>query len=677
MSQTRFLKSMITSTKVEPTSSDTHIAGVASGVWSLQDQLEARRGGTWPDANVDNPDTLIENNFSIDVYVGTGAAKNIVNGLDMSGKGGMIWGFNRDLATGGFIYDTVRGKNNYLESFDNDASAAASDTTDITSFNDDGFSLGGNYTGGFNRDGNKQVTFSFKKAPNFFDIVTYTGTGSARTISHSLGGTVGMIMVKNLSQADNWTVYHRGMDDSAPQNYDMHINTQDSRGNNTSWNDTAPTSSVFSVGTSHEVNADGENYVAYLFAHNTGADSIIKCDKFTADSSGEASVDLGFEPQFLMIKNRQSADDWMVNDTMRGYFASNGGNGDDGQRLRWNLEADEDTTSTLGHPNATGFATNGDGPLNNHTYVYMAIRRPIMGIVTDATKVFAIATGAGTPEPTYVSGFPVDMAIERPNNNTQFAYISSRLTGNRYLKTGNQDAQATDADIQWDFNTGYHDEEYDSNNFAWMWRRAKGYFDAIAYTGNATSGNTKSHNLGVAPEMMWVKNREASNRSIRVYHSSLGATKYVSLDANTGEGTNSTMWNDTAPSSTVITLGSNNDVNSATERIIAYLFATLAGVSKVGGFTHTNGSSTDVDCGFTSGARFVLYKRYKEDGSAVVGNWRLFDTTRGIVSGTETPFHLDTNEYGLSGSDLIDPLSSGFQIASGENSGNYLFYAIA
>ena len=198
MSQTRFLKSMITPTKVEPT--ENHEAGVASGVWSLQDQLEARRGGLWPEAGVSNPDTLIENNFSIDLYAGTGSAQNIVNGLNMSGKGGMIWGYNRDLATGGFIYDTVRGKNSYLESFDSDAAADASDTTDITSFNSDGFSLGGNYTGGLNRNTNDHVTFSFKKTPKCFDIQTYTGDGNVgRTVSHNLGSVPGMIMCKPTS----------------------------------------------------------------------------------------------------------------------------------------------------------------------------------------------------------------------------------------------------------------------------------------------------------------------------------------------------------------------------------------------------------------------------------------------------------------------------------------------
>ncbi len=270
MSQTRYLKNMITPTLVEPT--ENHEAGVASGVWSTQDQLEARRGGVWPEAGVTNPSTLIENNFSTYVYSGDSSAGNETTGIDLVNNKGLIWlkwrsGNN---AFGHALYDTVRGKTKQLKS---ESTAVESTESRFTGFREDGFSLSGDteldYAGGGSA-ANKYVAWTFKAAPKFFDVVTYTGTGSAKTVAHSLGGTVGMILIKNLGQTDNWAVYHRA-NTAAPQTDYLILNTNAATADSADWwNDTAPTTSVFTVGTDHAVNADGESYVAYVFAHETG-----------------------------------------------------------------------------------------------------------------------------------------------------------------------------------------------------------------------------------------------------------------------------------------------------------------------------------------------------------------------------------------------------------------------
>ena len=673
---------MITPTKVEPTSSDTHIGGVASGVWSVQDQLEARRGGLWPDASVANPDTLIENNFSTFVYTGNGSTRTITNGIDLSNKGGLVWTKCRSDSVGHELVDTVRGAEKYLES--HSTNAEQSSTGVVNGFTSSGYTMLG--TGGGVNDNNKTyVSWTFKKAPKFFDIVTWTGDGTDnREISHNLGSTPGMIMMKRTNASENWYV---GCVAGVTHSNGWKLNETDAVSTYGYFGTTAPNASKFHVANFNGANANGSTYVAYVFGHETGSDSIIQCGKLSGNGNDSREIDLGWESQFIMLKRADSSSggNWFVFDNMRGLVA-----GGADPYIRWNLSNAEDSDQNYVEPTATGFrignAGSSDGSYFNQSgreYIYMAIRGPNMATITDATEVFGMDTRGSTGdgnEPAYRSTFPVDFAINKVKNSATNWTAKTRLIQGKDLTPNTTGAEQTASYNQFDYMNGHFARtNTDSNEQSWMWKRAKGYFDVIAYVGNATSGNTKSHNLGVAPEMMWVKNREASNRNWRVYHSSLGATKYVNLNTNDGEGTNSTMWNDTAPSSTVITLGSNNDVNSATEGIIAYLFATLAGVSKVGGFTHTSGSSTDVDCGFTSGARFVLYKRYKEDGSAAAGNWRLFDTTRGIVSGNEAPLHLDddTAESSLSGSDLIDPLSSGFQIASGENAGNYLFYAIA
>ena len=123
--------------------------------------------------------------------------------------------------------------------------------------------------------------------------------------------------------------------------------------------------------------------------------------------------------------------------------------------------------------------------------------------------------------------------------------------------------------------------------------------------------------------------------------------------------------------STTFTLGGSGQVISSGD-YIAYLFATLAGISKVGTFSHTNGSSTDVDCGFSSGSSWVIVKRTDS-----TGDWYVWDSVRGIVSGNDGYILLNSAAVAVTNTDYIDPLNSGFQMASGFTTGDYIFYAIA
>jgi len=210
---------------------------------------------------------------------------------------------------------------------------------------------------------------------------------------------------------------------------------------------------------------------------------------------------------------------------------------------------------------------------------------------------------------------------------------------------------------------------------SWMWKRAPGYFDAVAYTGNGTSGRTVSHNLGVAPEMMWVKGRNYVE-NWGVYHKDVGATKYLLLNDEIAAATYSSAWNNTAPTSSVFTLGGWNSVNESGYNYIAYLFASAPGVSKVGSYTG-NGTSQTIDCGFTSGARFVLIKVASTDD-----HWHLWDSVRGINAGSEPYLRPNLSSAEISGRDRIDPHSSGFAVDGTDSSNNkngetYIFYAVA
>jgi hypothetical protein len=208
----------------------------------------------------------------------------------------------------------------------------------------------------------------------------------------------------------------------------------------------------------------------------------------------------------------------------------------------------------------------------------------------------------------------------------------------------------TGAGLGFDNNIGFVNSWSGSSYVWWNFRRAPSFFDEVCYTGTG-SATTFTHNLGVVPELMIVKGR-AGTRGWRVY---FGVnTKAAELNSTGSADTNSVFWNNTSPTSSVFTVGTDSDVNTSAVNYVAYLFATCAGVSKVFSYTG-NGSSQTINCGFTGGARFVLIKRTDS-----TGNWVTFDTARGIVSGNDPALYLNSTAAEVTGVDAIDPDSTGF-----------------
>jgi hypothetical protein len=171
--------------------------------------------------------------------------------------------------------------------------------------------------------------------------------------------------------------------------------------------------------------------------------------------------------------------------------------------------------------------------------------------------------------------------------------------------------------------------------------------------------------------MIWVKARNQTY-DWAVHHKDVGFSNILYLNLNLAEASNPYFIS--ASSDTDFTTGYSGTTsaysNQSGTNYIAYLFATLAGISKVGSVTHSG--TTNVDCGFTSGARFVLLKR-----TDATGDWYVWDSERGIVSGNDPYFLLNTTAAQVTNTDYIDPLSSGFTITSSFTAGDYIFYAIA
>jgi len=611
--------------------------------------------------------TYIEDVFSTYLYTGTGSSLPIVNNIDLATKGGLTWTKIRSGANDHILIDTVRGTSSgYIAS--NQNSAQTGSTYGITAFNADGYTIG-NSGAAINQSPSTYASWTFRKQPKFFDIQTYTGSASAVTINHNLGSSPGCVIIKCTDTARNWMVWHRSLTNSQY----MYLNTTDSVGALSNWISVSSTQITIQPNASGNPDANyvDRNYVAYIFAHDaggfglTGSDNVISCGTFTTDASSNASVTLGYEPQFVITKRTNSTGGWYVSDSMRGMPVGLSSN---------SVQANTASAESLGYevnPTATGFKPTGEA---SSTYIYIAIRRGPMKVPTDATKVFSVDTDRNAAKPGFTSDFPVDFATRLYRLGGGNMRNGSRLTGANHLESNTTTAEASDTEMTWDYMAGWgNDIGATSSIVSHMFRRAPSFFDEVCYTGTGSS-LVVNHNLGVAPELVIFKGRNTAGTYWGVYASAL-PNKYLYLNLTNAAASGFSYLS--ASSSTTMTLNGDSDTNQSGRTQVAYLFATCAGVSKVGSYTGT-GTTKQVDCGFAAGARFVLIKRTDS-----TGDWYVWDTARGIVSGNDPYLLLNSTAAEVTSTDYIDTYSAGFELSStapaalNASGGTYIFLAIA
>jgi len=255
--------------------------------------------------------------FDVSLYTGNGTSTGNTQVITNSGsmQPDFVWIKARNSATPFHILnDSVRGANKILYSNSTDVENSVSNV--FNSFNSNGFTV--DYNSSFsqtvtNANGQTYVGWQWKESPSAgFDIVTYTGTGSARTVSHSLGVAPAMMIVKNRSAAVSWDVYHQSL--GATKALFLNLTNAQYTGPEP-WNNTAPTSSVFSVGTGNDTNGNGNNLVAYLFAEVAG---FSKFGSYTGNGSADGPfVFCGFRPRWVLIKNASASEQWYLVDTAR------------------------------------------------------------------------------------------------------------------------------------------------------------------------------------------------------------------------------------------------------------------------------------------------------------------------------------------------------------------------
>ena len=601
-------------------------------------------------------------------------------------KGGLVWIKGRSGGTGHRFTDTARGVTKSLAS--DTTAVEATESTGLTAFNTTGFTIGADAD--YNTSSATYVSWTFRKQPKFFDVVTYTGNGTAgRTVAHNLGSVPGCFIVKSTSNTSNWGVYHRSMGASAS----AYLESSSGFFTGVSdWNNTAPTSTEITL---NDFNVSGRTYVAYLFAHDaggfglTGTDNVISCGSFELDANKTpvSPINLGFEPQWLLAKSTASGA-WFMHDIMRGDPT-----GGPVQNLLANTVGAEVTRTPPDASNLTMWPTptglDGRGPANS-TFVYIAIRRGPMKVPTSGTNVFGLSARTGTGANATVTGGQTDDAVLVKNRGSAVASLfASRLTGTNYLVTSSDAAEVAAGTTilqanPWDVMDGVKVgttstiTNASSNTYInYLFKRAPSFFDEVCYTGTGAD-LTLTHNLTVVPEMIILKSRSRATTVWNVYHKDLQSYEYlVELQSTSAVAYQGPSRFSATPTATTFSIGSSQNVNFSTATYVAYLFATCAGVSKVGSYTGT-ATTLQIDCGFTAGARFVLIKRTDS-----TGGWYVWDTARGIVSGNDPYLLLNSTAAEVTNTDYIDTYSAGFELSStapaaiNASGGTFIFLAIA
>ena len=332
--------------------------------------------------------------FNTKLYTGTGSS-NAITGVGFQPD--WVWIKNRTTtATNHRITDAVRGVTKEIYSDLN--AAEGTNSQGLTAFGTDGFTVGNNNDynqngnnivswnwkagggqGSSNTDGSINTTYTSVNTTAGFSISSYTGTGSTATVGHGLGVVPKMIIIKKLNATKDWRIYHASVGNTKQ----LFLNdTGGADTDSTIWNNTSPTSSVFTIGTNGGANDSASNYVAYCFAEKTGYS---KFGSYNGNGNADGTfIYTGMKPTFLLVKKYSaSGQSYYIYDSKRDGI--NQGNGSSGcnRSLRPNTnEAEEQASGYAMDILSNGFKWRNNNTQQNasgDTYIYMAIGQTLVG----------------------------------------------------------------------------------------------------------------------------------------------------------------------------------------------------------------------------------------------------------------------------------------------------------
>ena len=657
---------------------------------------------------------FLEDVFRSDYYTGNTAVSSGY-GPNLLDEGGMTWTKCTSATQYWSIRDTARGPNLWMSCADSHSNQTGNGSY---AFLTTGQTSG---TDGVNGDSNQQFTScSFRKAKGFFDVVSYTGNSTNRTIAHNLGCVPGAIVVKKTNGVGNWIFGHKDVNGgSNPWNYNMRFNSTDAQSaNNTMWNDTAPTASSFSVGTSADVNETGGEYIAYLWASGDadsqvfgreGAETnIIKCGTYTGNS-GSQSINVGFRPDWWLIKSIDSGGttDWMWQDKFITGNISKSGYGDN-DRLYLSTNLGKQGLMRMApksgglNGNIKGFNIESEGTnynTNGNRYIYIAVRSPDYAVCRDgstgvdgengvASQYFTMSqgtSGSSCPPGCFPANFAPDVMYFRQYNGSDHTAMATRdmktqSDGYTWPMDTTTDANTGGSSDAWYSSKGMH-RNYNSNYQAWMWKKGPG-MTYVWYEGTNTNA-TIYHDLGAVPEMMIFKALNRSDENPLWHHglnNGVNAKYYMvktnsrnaQFDSrgdwipNTASGLDPT-WN-------YFKVGSGSPVNANSSMNVVSLYRSVPGMSKVG-YYQGDSSGLTITTGFQP--RYMWLKRTNANDS----RFYYLDTVRGWGAGDDEWLEFSA-QSGQQGWNFGAPTSTGFTLTGGNShtnatGNNYIYYAHA
>ena len=323
-------------------------------------------------------------NFRTKLYAGNGSVRSITFDESANMQPDLMWVKARDTSASWLCNDVVRGVTKRMKL--DQTSGESTETGMITAFNTNGFSLGttstsnnngsnyvayswkaSNSQGSSNTDGSINTTYTSVNTTAGFSISTYTGTGSAATIGHGLGAAPEVVIIKCTTASENWVMYNKNLGAGKYIFPNTTAVVGPSSGTNTSYfNNTAPTSSVFSVGNDGGTNNNNGGYVAYCFKEKKGYS---KFGTYTGNGASDgAFVYTGFKPGLIIVKCTDTTSNWVIEDSKRiGYNEAN-------YHLYPNL-ANQEGTNYFIDQLSNGFKIRGsanDTNGSNGAYIYMA-----------------------------------------------------------------------------------------------------------------------------------------------------------------------------------------------------------------------------------------------------------------------------------------------------------------
>tara|TARA_A100001201_G_scaffold139703_1_gene131960 strand:+ start:930 stop:4478 length:3549 start_codon:yes stop_codon:yes gene_type:complete len=549
------------------------------------------------------------------------------------------------------------------------AAKTAYDNNDITSSG-----------GGFSYDNIESIVSVNSNAG--FSIVKFTGDGSVQPVPHGLSSAPEMILFKNLDSTGDWQVYHT----STGNGNKLVLNDNAAASSTTRFDSTSPTASVFTFNSSSYTGG----IIAYCFHSVSG---FSKFGTYTGSTSG-VTITTGFKPDFILIKCTSNVEYWAILDTRRGTE----------KVLNPDRDAVEgDSTLNTFTVSSTGFSfphqDTADAMLNEngYEYIYWAVAKNVPSNTTLANSFKTVTyTGTGNDGLAVTGiGFRPDMVwiknrdLVRDHNLADSVQGPNKeITPNLTEAVENRSITSFDSDGFTLDNASGNYNDNGSSHVAWCWKAGNTWqsnvdggipstvnvntangFSIVKWEGTG-SATTVGHGLGAAPEMIIVKNLSNShsgNAHWAVYHTGVGETKVIYLNRDNAEGTSSAFWNDTAPTSSVFSIGTDNDVNVDGEEFIAYCWDSVSGFSSIGTYTG-NGSTTGptVTTGFQPD--FLLVK----DKTNASTNWRIVDSVRGTdaTDGSGLFPNLNIAEQTDGTQHAVEFQSNGFQIRNATSGWN-------